>query len=64
MENDGTGIEVQRNFFGTLQVRITIWYKTEGDGIVTTVYDALKNNYKGKRISPAIKSALNYIQYH
>lgn len=64
MENDGAGVDVHRRFYGTLQLRVTIWYNTEGDGLVTTVYDALMKYYERKRISSPVKKALDYIKNH
>lgn len=62
VKNDGSGIETEGSFFGNFQLRVTLWFQTEGIGIVITVYDALRNYYKGKKLNPSIKKALQSIK--
>ncbi len=60
--NDGSGVDVERELFGNIQIRSTLWYKNSGIGIVSTLYDALDKYYSENTVSHQIKKAIEDIQ--
>jgi hypothetical protein len=62
--NDGTGTDTWTTLYGNVQLRVTIWFTNEGIGIVSSMVEALKNYYHGKKLSASVKSALDYIETH
>lgn len=62
MQNDGSGIDSECELYGNIQLRITLWFKNEGVGIITSLYEALQNYYRDKELSEPVRNALKQIE--
>lgn len=54
----------EKQLYGNVQIRASLWFEDKGVGIITNLYDALIRRYKDLNINEEVEEALISIQNH